>query len=66
MILRLCLLNPFEEKLDLPAFFIEIGDGLGRQMKDIGEKDIVFTALRITIPDTPKRGHADRLRQLSL
>jgi len=29
-------LDPFEEEFDLPAAFIEIGDGLGGQRKVVG------------------------------
>ena len=60
------VLNPFEEKLDLPAFFIDLGDGLRREMKDVGEKDVVFVALEIALPDAPKRGYPDLLGQLCL
>ena len=34
------LLDDAEEDLDLPAFFVDIGDGLGRQLEMVGEKDI--------------------------
>jgi hypothetical protein len=30
------LLDEAEEDLDLPAFFVDIGDGLGRQLEIIG------------------------------
>ena len=34
------LLDEAEEDLDLPAFFVAVGDGLGRQLEMVGEKDI--------------------------
>ena len=34
------LLDEAKENFDLPAFFIDIGDGLGRQLEMVGEKDI--------------------------
>ena len=33
------LLDEAEEDLDLPAFFLSVGDGLGRQLEMVGEKD---------------------------
>ena len=33
------LFDEAEEDLDLPAFFVDIGDGLGRQLEMVGEKD---------------------------
>ena len=34
------LLDEAEEDLDLPAFFVDVSDGLGRQFEMVGEKDI--------------------------
>ena len=34
------LLDAAEEDLDLPAFFVAVGDGLGRQLEMVGEKDV--------------------------
>jgi len=36
------LLDEAEEDLDLPAFFVDVGDSLGRQLKMVGEKDVAF------------------------
>jgi hypothetical protein len=35
------LLDPFEEQLNLPTAFVDVGDGLGRQVLNVGERDIV-------------------------
>ena len=37
--LQVLLAEP-EEDLDLPAFFVDIGDGLGRQLEMVGAKDL--------------------------
>src|SRR5207237_9455719 len=34
------LLNPFEEELDIPAGLIDLGDGGGGEMKEIGQKAV--------------------------
>jgi hypothetical protein len=33
------LLDEAEENLDLPAFLVDIGDGLGRQLEMVSAKD---------------------------
>jgi len=42
------LLDPFEEQLDLQAFFVDRGNRLGRQTEVIGQEDIVFSRFSIT------------------
>jgi hypothetical protein len=34
------LLDKAEEDLDLPAFLVDVGDGLGRRLEMVGEKDL--------------------------
>ncbi len=48
-----------EEKLNLPTFFIEIGNRLGSEMKEIGEEHVVFARLAIVIADATQRRHPD-------
>ena len=45
------LLDEAEEDLDLPAFFVDVGDGLGRQLEMVGEKDIALAGGGIPIGD---------------
>jgi hypothetical protein len=45
------LLDESEENLDLPAFFVDIGDGLGRQLEMVGEKDIAPTGGGVPVGD---------------
>jgi len=42
------LLDPFEEQLDLQAFFFDRCNRLGRQTEVIGQEDIVFSRFSIT------------------
>ena len=49
------LLDPFEEQLDLPSTFVEVGDGEGFRGKIVGEEDQPFSGLRIVEPDPPER-----------
>ena len=45
------LLDEAEEDLDLPAFFVDIGDGLGRQLEMVGEKDIALAGGGVAVSD---------------
>ena len=45
------LLDEAEEDLDLPAFFVDIGDGLGRQLELVGEKDIALAGGGVAASD---------------
>jgi len=45
------LFDPFEEQLDPPAAFIELGNGLGGQVKVIGQKHQRLAALRVFVTD---------------
>ena len=46
------LFDPFEEKLDLPPTFVEIGDGPRRKRKVVGEKDEVSVGFRVVVSDS--------------
>ena len=48
------LLDEAEEDLDLPAFFVDIGDGLGRQLEMVGEKDIAPAGGGVPEGDAPQ------------
>ena len=50
------LLDDAEEDLDLPAFFVDIGDGLGRQLEMVGEKDVAPAGGAVPVGDTAQ-GH---------
>ena len=39
------LLDPFEEQLDLPTAFVELGDGQSRKLEIVGEKPEAFVVL---------------------
>ncbi len=41
------LLDPLEEQLDLPAQFVEAGDGDGREGEVVGEEDQGFFGLSV-------------------
>ena len=43
------LLDPAEEKLHLPALFVNIGDGYGRNGKDIGKVDKTLLGVQIYV-----------------
>jgi hypothetical protein len=45
------LLDEAEENLDLPALLVDIGDGLGRQLKMIGEKDLAPAGSSVKVGD---------------
>ena len=45
------LLDPFEEKLDLPAIMIDVANRFRHKVADIGEKNIVFPRLRVPVAD---------------
>ena len=46
------LLDPFEEQLDLPATFVQSGNGQGRQGRVVGQEDQRFLGFGIFEPDT--------------
>jgi len=50
------LLDEAEEDLDLPAFLVDVGDGLGRQLEMVGEKDIAPAGGGFQVGDAPQ-GH---------
>ena len=47
------LLDDAEEDLDLPAFFVDIGDGLGRQLEMVGEKDVASAGGGVPVGKAP-------------
>src|SRR5258708_13258571 len=59
------LLEPLEEQLDLPARLVEVGDGLCREMLDVGEKDVFAAGLGAGIADEAQRLHRHLARGLS-
>ena len=38
----------------MPTGFINLGNGVGRQLEVISQKDIVFACFRVTIADSPE------------
>jgi hypothetical protein len=46
------LLDETEEDLDLPAFFVDVGDDLGRQLEMVGEKDLAPAGGGVPLGDT--------------
>jgi len=52
------LFDAFEEQLDLPACLVDVGDGLGRQMEIVGQKDVVLSGPGIAVADTTQRDRA--------
>ena len=54
------LLDPFEKELDLPAFLVQIRNGLGIQMIGIGNIAVFFAGFRIDLSH-----HAQRLRDVA-
>jgi len=50
------LLDEEEEDLDLPAFLVDVGDGLGCQLEMVAEKDIAPAAGGVPVGNTPQ-GH---------
>lgn len=49
------LFDPTEEDCDLPALFIDVGDGLGYQPKVVGEKDINFPGGKVPVNNVAQR-----------
>ena len=45
------LLDPFEEQLDLPAAFVELGDGQRRQGEVVGQEGEGLAALGVAVSD---------------
>ncbi len=45
------LLDPFEKYFDVPAGFVQIGDGTSSKLEIIGEKMVHFTGFLINIGD---------------
>ena len=45
------LLDEAEEDLDLPAFLVDIGDGPGRQLEMVGEKDLAPAGGGVAVGD---------------
>jgi hypothetical protein len=52
------LLDEAEEDLDLPAFFADVGDSLGRQLKIVGEKDVALAGGGIPVGDAAQGNEA--------
>ena len=48
------LLDEAEKDFDLPAFFIDIGDGLGRQLEVVGEEDIAPASGGVPVGNAPQ------------
>ena len=44
------LLGPFEEQFDLPAAFVEPGDGQRRRGDVVGQEDEGLAGLRVAVP----------------
>jgi hypothetical protein len=49
------LLDPFEKEFDLPAFLVEISDGLGIQVIGIGDITVLLAGFRIDVTDDTQR-----------
>ena len=47
------LFDFLEKQLDLPAVFIDIGDGFCCKPEMVGQELVMFAAFRITVADTP-------------
>jgi len=45
------LFDVLEEQFNLPPGFVNVGDGLGRQMEVVGQEHVVLAGFRITIAD---------------
>ena len=45
------LLDPAEEDLDLPAFLVDVGDGLGCQPEVVGEEHVNFAGFGVLVND---------------
>ena len=52
------LLDEAEEDLDLPAFFVDVGDGLGRQLEMVGEKNVALAGGGVPIGDATQGNEA--------
>lgn len=52
------MLDAFEEQFDLPAGFVDIGNGLGGKVEVIGQKRIVLTGIRVAEADPAQRNRA--------
>lgn len=45
------LFDETKEDFDLPAFFVDVGDGLGRQVEMVGEKDVALAGGGVPVGD---------------
>jgi len=52
------LLDEAEEDLDLPAFFVDVSDGLGRQLEMVGEKDVALAGGGVPVGDAAQGNEA--------
>jgi len=52
------LLDPFEEKLDLPAVMINVADGFGDQVADVCEENVMLARLRVPVADSAQKNWA--------
>ena len=52
------LLDEAEEDFDLPAFFVDVDDGLGRQLKMVGEKDVALAGGGVLVGDAAQGNEA--------
>ena len=52
------LLDEAEKNLDLPAFFVDVGNGLGRQFEMVGEEDIAPAGGGVQVGDAAQENGA--------
>lgn len=46
------LLDEPEEGFDLPAFLVDVGNGLGREIEMVGQELVEFSGFRVSVSDT--------------
>ena len=49
------LFDPFEKQFHLSANLVDIGNGLGGQVKVVGQKNVALASLRIAVANTTQR-----------
>ena len=47
------LLDPLEEQLDLPAALVDVGDGLGGEVFDVGQELVIPAGVGAGVADQP-------------
>jgi hypothetical protein len=50
------LLDTFEEQLDLPMLFVDVGNGLCLQLAVVGEEGVLLVGLGINVDHFPHIG----------